>query len=71
MLHQPITYYWIYILKIQPLDHIFYMFLTCMPIECNLPFDLLLGRRKNREKCYSSVSAAKIGLLQRFYVPPL
>ena len=30
--------------EIQPLDQIFYMFLTCMPIfmpiGCNLPFDL-------------------------------
>ena len=24
----------------QPLDYMFYMFLTCMPIGCNLPFDL-------------------------------
>ena len=40
----PITCYWINILKIQPLNYMFYMFLTCMPIfisiECYLPFDL-------------------------------
>ena len=44
MLHHPITYYWIHIFKIQPLDYMFYMFLTCMPIfmtiGCNVPFDL-------------------------------
>ena len=44
MLHHPIPYYWVHILKIQPLDYMFYMFLTCMPIfmpiGCNLPFDL-------------------------------
>ena len=39
-----ITYCWIHILKIQPLDYMFYMVLTCMPIflpiRCNSPFDL-------------------------------
>ena len=40
MLHHPITYYWIHNLKIQQLDYTFCMFLTCMPIGCNLPFDL-------------------------------
>ena len=44
MLHHPITYYWVHILKIQPLDYMFYMFLTYMRIfmliRCNLPFDL-------------------------------
>ena len=44
MLHHPITYYWVHILKIQPLDYMLYMFLTYMPIfmliRCNLPFDL-------------------------------
>ena len=44
MLHHPITYNWINILKIQPLDYMFYIFLTCMPIFMpigyNLPFDL-------------------------------
>ena len=40
MLHHPITYYWIHILKIQPLDYMFYIFLTYMPIGCILPFDL-------------------------------
>ena len=54
MLHKLITYCWIQNLKIQPLDHIFYMFLTCMPISmpigCNLLFDLEVGRPKNRGK---------------------
>ena len=40
MLHHPITYYWIHILKLQLLDYMLYMVLTCMPIWCNLPFDL-------------------------------
>ena len=40
MLHHPINYYWIHILKIQPLDYMFYIFLTYMPIGCILPFDL-------------------------------
>ena len=38
-----LTCYWIHILKFQPLNYMFYMFLTCMPIfkpiRCNLPYN--------------------------------
>ena len=44
MLHESITYCWIHIFKIQLLDHVLYMFLTCFPIfmpsGSNLPLDL-------------------------------
>ena len=43
ILHHSITCYWINILKIQPLNYMFYMFLTCMLIFISigfyLPFD--------------------------------
>ena len=46
MLYYQLSCYWIHILKIPPLDYMFYMFLTYMPIFMPigfyLPFDSLI-----------------------------